>query len=93
MAAESHQTGDDGRLAKTDVSHYDHASVGSVVGAAQLSIDFLEEPLAARKHRVHRDAGNLKEQRFQRDVLEPVRREAYCEGNRKRRYKSEVDSI
>lgn len=77
MAAESHQAGDYGRLAKTNVSHQHHAPVGSTVGAAQLSINFLEKPLTARKHRVHRDAGNLEEQRLQRYVLEPVWSEAH----------------
>lgn len=93
VAAESHQAGDYGRLAKANVANEHHAPVGSTVGAAQLSINFLEKPLPPRKHRVHRDAGNLKEQRLQRYVLEPVWSEAHWgERERERKHKSNSDS-
>lgn len=78
VAAERHQARDDRRLAEADVADHDHAAVGAGVGAVEVGVDLLEEPLAAREHRVHGDAGHLEEQRLEGDVLRPVGREAHC---------------
>lgn len=72
VAAERHQAGDDGRLAEADVAHDGHAAVGAGVGAVEVGVDLLEEPLAAREDGVHGDAGHLKQQRFEGDVLRPI---------------------
>ncbi len=73
VAAERHQTRDDCRLAEADVAHDCHATVGTGIGAVEVGVDLLEEPLAAREDRVHGDAGHLKQQRFEGDVLRPIR--------------------
>ena len=72
VAAERHQAGDDRRLAETDVAYYGHAAVGAGVGAVEVGVDLLEEPLAAREDRVHGDAGHLEQQRLECDVLRPI---------------------
>lgn len=72
MAAECHQARDYRGLAEADVAYYCHATVGAGIGAVEVSIDLLEQPLAAREDRVHGDAGHLKQQRFEGDVLRPV---------------------
>lgn len=72
MAAERHQARDDRRLAEADVAYYRHAAVGADVGAVEVGIDLLEEPLAAREDGVHGDAGHLEQQRLEGDVLRPV---------------------
>lgn len=72
VAAERHQARDDRCLAKADVAYYRHAAVGAGVGAVEVGIDLLKEPLAARKDRVHGDARHLKQQRFEGDVLRPI---------------------
>lgn len=72
VAAERHQAGDDGRLAEADVAHNRHAAVGAGIGAVEVGVDLLEEPLAAREDGVHGDAGHLKQQRFEGDVLRPI---------------------
>lgn len=72
MAAERHQARDDRGLAEADVAHDRHAAVGAGIGAVEVGIDLLEEPLAAREDGVHGDAGHLKQQRFEGDVLRPV---------------------
>lgn len=78
MAAESHQTGDDGGLAEADVPHHHHALVGADVGAVEVGVDLLEEPLPAGEDRVHGDAGHLEQQRFEGDVLRPIWSESHC---------------
>lgn len=47
MAAECHQAGDDGGLAKANVANHGYAADGAGVGAIEMSFDLLEEPLAA----------------------------------------------
>lgn len=61
VAAERHQARDDRSLAEADVAYHDHAAVGADIGAVEVDIDLLEEPLAAREDGVHRDAGHLKQ--------------------------------
>lgn len=78
MAAERHQARDDRRLAEADVADHDHAAVGAGVGAVELGVDLLEEPLSAREDRVHGDAGHLEQQRFEGDVLRAVGCETHC---------------
>lgn len=72
MAAERHQARHDGGLAEADVAHHRHAAVGAGVGAVEVGVDLLEEPLAAREDGVHGDARHLEQQRFEGDVLRPV---------------------
>lgn len=72
MAAERHQARDDGSLAEADVAHDCHAAVGAGVGAVEVGVDLLEEPLTAREDRVHGDAGHLKQQGLEGDVLGSV---------------------
>lgn len=72
VAAERHQAGDDGGLAEADVANDRHAAVGACVGAVEVGVDLLEEPLAAREDGVHGDAGHFEQQRFEGDVLRPV---------------------
>lgn len=64
MATERHQARDDCRLAKADVAYNHDAVVGAGVGAVEVGVDLLEEPLASREDRVHGDAGHLEQQRF-----------------------------
>ena len=78
MAAERYQARDDRRLAKADVADYHHATVGACVGAVEVSIDLLEEPLTAGEDGVHGDAGHLKQQRFEGDVLRPIGCKTHC---------------
>lgn len=78
MAAECHQARDDRGLAEADVAYHDHATVGADVGAVEVGIDLLEEPLAAREDRVHGDARHLKQQRFEGDILRPIRCKTHC---------------
>lgn len=72
VAAERHQAGDDGGFPEADVAHDGHATVGAGVGAVEVSVDLLEEPLAAGEDGVHGDAGHFEQQRFEGDVLRPV---------------------
>lgn len=91
MAAERHQAGDDGRLAKADVAHHSHAAAGASVRAVDVGINLLEEPFAAGEDRVHGDAGHLEQQRLQGDVLGPVGGEAHCRSEtRSNRFKPET---
>lgn len=78
VAAERHQAGDDGGLAEADVAHNCHAAVGAGVGAVEVGVDLLEEPLATGEDRVHGDAGHFEQQRFEGDVLRPVRGKTHC---------------
>lgn len=73
VAAECHQARDDGGLAEADVAHDRHAAVGAGVGAVEVRVDLLEQPLPACEDRVHGDAGHLEQQRFEGDVLRPIR--------------------
>lgn len=73
VAAQRHQAGDDGSLAEADVAHNRHAMVGAGIGPVKVGIDLLEEPLTAREDRIHGDAGHLKQQRFEGNVLRPIR--------------------
>lgn len=77
MAAQSHQTWDDGSFAEAHVAHDDHAVSGRLP-AAQVSFRFLEQPLSAREHGVGRDAGHLEQEWLQSDVRGPIRGEAHC---------------
>lgn len=72
MAAERHQAGDDGGFAKANVAHNRHPSAGAGAGLVETPIDLLEKPLAPREDGVHGDAGHLKQQRFEGDVLGPI---------------------
>lgn len=72
VAAERHQARNDRGLAEADVSYYRHAAVGAGVWAVEVGIDLLEEPLTTREDGVHGDAGHLKQQRFEGDVLRPI---------------------
>lgn len=47
MAAERHQAGDDGGLAKADVANHRYATVAVGIRAVEMGFDLLEEPLAA----------------------------------------------
>lgn len=73
MAAKCHQARDNGRLAEADVCHDRYAAVGAGIGAVEVGVDLLEEPLTACEDRVHGDAGHLKQQRLEGNVLRPVR--------------------
>lgn len=79
MAAERHQARDDRGLAEANVAYHHHSVVGAGVGVVEVGIDLLEEPLAARKDGVHGDARHLKQQRFEGDVLRPIRCKAHCQ--------------
>lgn len=78
VAAERHQARDNRRLAEADVAYYHHALVGADVGVVEVGVDLLEEPFAAGEDRVHGDAGHLKQQRFEGDVLRPIGSKAHC---------------
>lgn len=78
MAAERHQARDNRRLAEADVAYYHHALVGADVGVVEVGVDLLEEPFAAGEDRVHGDAGHLKQQRFEGDVLRPIGSKTHC---------------
>ena len=78
VAAERHQARDDGGLAEADVADHHHAAVGAGVGAVQVGVDLLEEPLAAREDRVHGDAGHLEQQGLEGDVLRPIGGKTHC---------------
>lgn len=78
VAAECYQARDDGGLAEADVADYYHAAVGAGIGAVEVGVDLLEEPLAAGEDGVHGDAGHLKQQRFEGDVLRPIGCETHC---------------
>lgn len=77
MAAERHKAGDDGGLAKTNIGHHCHPTAGAAAGPVEMSVDLLEKPLAPREDGVHGDAGHLKQQRFEGDVLGPIRCETH----------------
>lgn len=77
MAAERHQAGDDGGFAKTNIAHNRHPTAGADAGPVEMTIDLLEKPLAPREDGVHGDAGHLKEQRFEGDVLGPIGRKTH----------------
>lgn len=78
MAAQRHQPGDDRRLAEADVAHDHDAVVATAVGVVEVGVDLLEEPLASREDRVHGDAGYFEQQRFESDVLRPIRCKTHC---------------
>lgn len=78
MAAERNQPGDDGSLSKAYVANDHHSSVNAGVWTLQLSIYLVKHPVAANEDGLGGDAGNLKEQWFQRDVRRSVRCKAYC---------------
>lgn len=83
MAAQRHQSRDDGRLAEADVSHNHNAARGAGIGVVEVSVDLLKEPLAAREDGVHGDAGHLEQQRLESDVVRPIGCETHCGGRRK----------
>lgn len=80
MAAERHKARDDSSLAESNVAHHGHSTVGATIGAVEVGVDLLEEPLTAGEDRVHGDAGHLEQQRFEGDVLGPVGGKAHCRG-------------
>lgn len=77
VAAERHQSGDDGGFPKPDVPDDHHPPVDAGVGALQLRVDLVENPVPADEDGLGGDAGHLEEQRLQRDVGRSVRCEAY----------------
>lgn len=73
MAAEGHQSGDDGGFAEPNVSHNHDSLVHVGVWTLKLSIYFVEDPITANKHRLCSNAGHFKEQRLQGDIRRPIR--------------------
>lgn len=80
MAAQRHQPGDDRRLAEADVAHNHDAVADTAVWVVEVGVDLLEEPLASGEDGVHGDAGYFKQQRFESDVLRPIRCKTHCGG-------------
>lgn len=72
MAAQRHQTRDDGCLAIANVAHDNYAEVGDVVASVEMGIDLLEQPITAGEDGVHGDAGHLEEEGLQGNVRWPV---------------------
>lgn len=68
VAAQSHQAGDDGRLAVADAAHHHGALTLFALRGLQRFLQLLEQPVTADEHRVCGDAGHLEEQRLQHDV-------------------------
>lgn len=81
MAAQRHQSRDDGRLAKADVSHNHNSARGASTGVVEVRVNLLKEPLAACEDGVHGDAGHLEQQRFERDVVRPIGCKTHCGGS------------
>lgn len=86
MAAERHEAGDDGGFAKTNIAHNCHPTAGAAAGPVEMGIDLLEKPLAPREDGVHGDAGHLKQQGFEGDVLGPIGCESYWGGQEKEQW-------
>lgn len=88
MAAEGHQSGDDGSFAESNVSHDHHSLVHAGIWTLKLSIYFVENPISANKHWLCSDAGHFKEQRLQGDIWRPIR----CKANWKEQEKTKLRS-
>ena len=73
VAAEGHQSGDDGGFAKPNVSHDHDSLVHAGVWTLKLSIYFMENPIPTNEHRLRSDAGHFKEQGLQGDIGRSVR--------------------
>lgn len=50
MAAEGHQSGDDGSFAEPNVSHNHYSLVHAGIGTLKLSIDLMEYPISTNKY-------------------------------------------
>lgn len=85
VTAESHEAGDDGRLAEAHVADDDDAPAGRGVAAAEAAVHLLEEPLPAGEEPIGREAGDLEVEGLQVEGG----REGNCgEGTAKRRFAS-----